>query len=162
MTPEENVKYWDTLLGTVAKAAPDVATAMAESMRERVTTVELRKIFHSPGMFWKAFPGQPPAYVTGNLQRSIQRSITLPFGTVAESSVFTDTVYAAIQEFGGYTWGNHGLMHWRNSRGPWWMKSVLIPEHPYFRPALEAIIRDGSLQGSAISAFVKHMSPVIR
>jgi hypothetical protein len=162
VTPEENVKYWETLLGTAAKAASDVSSAMAKTMQERVQNVELRKISHSPGMFWKAFPGQPPAYVTGNLARSIQHTVALPFGTVAISSVFTDSIYGGIQEFGGYTWGNHGMMHWRNSRGSWWMKSVLVPEHPYFRPALEAITRDGSLQGSAISAFMKHMSPIIR
>jgi hypothetical protein len=162
VTPEENIAYWEALLATVADAAPDIAAAMAKTMVDRVVNVELKMISHSPGMFWKAYRGLPPAYVTGNLDRSIHKEPAVGSGMFAVSNVFSDAVYAGIQEFGGYTWGNHGLMHWRNSAGSWFMRSVYVPKHPYMGPALEAIIRDGTLQGSAIFAFEQHMSPVIR
>lgn len=162
LTPEENVAYWEALLATVADAAPDVANAMAETMMERVQNVELRIISHSPGMFWKAFRGLPPAYVTGNLERSIHRAPAVGSGMFAVSNVFSDAIYAGIQEFGGYTWGNHGLMHWRNSAGSWFMREVYVPEHPYMTPAYEAVIRDGTLTRAAMVSFEAHMSPVIR
>lgn len=161
MTPDENVKLWESLLATVADSAPDIADGMAEVFQGRVQNFTLRQSIHPPGMFWKATTGRPPAYVTGNLARSI--IMTPAHGSItATASVGATAVYAAIQEFGGYTWGNRGLMHWRNSGGEWFMRKVFVPEHPYMRPTVEATIRDGSLQRSAIAAFMAHMSPLIR
>lgn len=161
MTPEENVAYWKTLLGTVADSASDVANAMASTFSDRVRNATLKETAHPVGEFYKAPAGRPPAYVTGNLARSIIR--TPAFGGIrATGTVGAFARYAAIQEFGGFTWGDHGFMHWRNSAGEWFMRTVYVPEHPYMRPTLEAVIRDGSLVGSAIDAFMVHMSPVIR
>jgi phage gpG-like protein len=161
VTPEENVALWESLLATVASSAPDIADGMAKTFQARIQNVTLRESAHAPGQFYRAPRGHPPAYASGTLARSIIRRPA--FGGVrATGSVGATAVYAAIQEFGGYTWGNHGLMHWRNSAGEWFMNDVYVPEHPYFRPTVEATIRDGSLQRSAIVAFEAHMSPLIR
>ncbi|HEX4178489.1 MAG TPA: hypothetical protein VHY57_08630, partial [Rhizomicrobium sp.] len=80
----------------------------------------------------------------------------------ASALVGATAVYAGIQEFGGWTWGNHGMMHWHNSAGEWFMRRVYVPEHPYMRPAAEGVIRDGSLQRSAILAFEKHVAMFLR
>lgn len=161
MTPEENIAFLNSLTGTVASAASDVADGIAEVFQSRVTYETLRQTSHGKGQFYKATPGRPPAYVTGNLARSIIR--TPAFGGIrATASVDAMAIYAGIQEFGGYTWGNHGLMHWVNSAGPWFMKEVYIPEHPYMRPTVNDTFRDGSLTRAAMEAFETHLAPVLR
>lgn len=79
------------------------------------------------------------------------------------SSVGAYARYAAIQEFGGDTWSDRpgGFMHWVNTGGSWYFRRVHIPQHPYFRPALVAVIRDGSLQRSAVSTFKAYMAPYV-
>ncbi len=113
-------------------------------------------------MFWRAPPGRPPAFASGHLVASMYRTTT--FNPVRATSIAGDTaIYAAIQEFGGWTEPTrHKFMHWVNTGGSWFMKHVDIPEHPYFRPALRTIIADGSLQRSAIDAFKRRMPPFVR
>jgi phage gpG-like protein len=160
MDPDDLAAFLETLKGSVATAAAPVANAMGETMKNRVQVI-LKEKSHAPGEFYRAQAGASPAYATGNLSRSIVR--TPAFGGLrATSMVGATAVYAGVQEFGGYTWGNHGFMHWVNSAGSWFMKTVYIPEHPYMRPAVEGVIRDGSLRQSAIDAFMAHMSPLIR
>lgn len=162
MDPAALPGFLDSLKGNIADAAAPVADAMAETFQHHVVNVTLKEHTHAPGMYYEATRGATPAYVTGNLARSVIRRPAS--GMIRATAMVGDTaVYAAVQEFGGETWPSHGkYMHWRNSRGPWWMKHVTVPEHPYFRPALEAVIRDGSLRRSAISAFEAFMSPLIR
>lgn len=154
--------FFQGLFGQASTAAAPAANAMADTFRSRVQDVELREEFHPPGMFWRQVVGHPPAYASGALARSVLPSYARGIGPEASSSVGAYAKYAAIQEEGGDTWGNHGLMHWVNSGGSWYMKRVTIPPHPYFRPALVAVIRDGSLQRSAASAFMARMSPYLR
>lgn len=165
MTPEENIIFLEGLKGQVADAAGPIATAMAKTFQRRVTTVELQEEFHPPGMFWRQVIGHPPAYASGALARSVRLGVTQSDGAgQATSSVGAYARYAAIQEFGGDTWSSRpgGYMHWVNTGGSWYFRRVHIPQHPYFRPALVAVIRDGSLQRSAVSTFMAYMSPFIR
>jgi phage gpG-like protein len=72
-------------------------------------------------------------------------------------------VYAAIQEFGGKTWPNHSkFMHWVNSGGSWYMKEVTIPPHPYFRPTVDRMVRNGDLTREAKSAFWVRILPLLQ
>lgn len=164
MTPEENIAFLAGLKGKVADAAGPVATAMAQTFQRRVTTVELQQEFHPPGMFWRQAVGHPPAYASGALARSVRVGATVAAGGHATSEVGAYARYAAIQEFGGETWSNRpgGFMHWINTGGSWYFRRVHIPQHPYFRPALVAVVTDGSLQRSAVSVFMAHMSAYIR
>ena len=146
----------------VAAAAAPEANAMAETFQRRVQDVTLREISHAPGMFWKAPLGRPPAYASGNLSRSI---IRIPAAGLVRASalVGATAIYSALQEFGGTTRPTRSkYLHWTNSAGPWWMKSVTVPKHPYMRPSLEAVIFDGSLQRSAIDAFMAIVGPFER
>lgn len=162
MDPSALPGFLNGLKGQVATAAVPAADAMAETFQNRVQNFTLRQSTHPPGMFWKATEGRPPAYASGNLARSIVRT-PAHGGIRASAMVGATAVYAALQEFGGDTWPSRGsYMHWTNTRGPWWMKLVTVPEHPYMRPTVEQTIRDGSLTRSAISAFEKRMSPLIR
>jgi phage gpG-like protein len=158
----EEVAQLKYLQRLVASAAPGEANGMAKTFQDRVKNVTLKKVMHPPYTFYKATPGQPPAYASGNLTRSILMKSAY---TAVDSSaiVYSTAVYAALQEWGGSTWpSRHNYMHWRNNRGPWWKKKVDVPEHPYMRPTLEAVIRDGTLQGAAISAFEKVTAPAYR
>jgi phage gpG-like protein len=152
--------YLKALQDAAGAAAAPVADAMADRVQERVQGL-LRQVTHPPYTFWKAVADRPPAYATGNLAKSI---VTTPaFGAVrATASVGSHLRYSAIQEWGGWTEPNNGpYMHWRNPR-PWWKKRVTIPEHPYFRPAVEQCIRDGSLTRVSMDVFYDRVSPFFR
>lgn len=161
MDPAALPGFLQGLKASVATAAAPAADAMAETFERRVQNFTLRQTMHPPGMFWRAVEGRPPAYASGNLARSFVR--TPASGLVRATAMVGNTaVYAWVQEWGADTWPSHGkYMHWRNTRGPWWMKRVTVPEHPYFRPTVEQTIRDGSLSRSAASAFQRRLSPYL-
>lgn len=150
--------YLKILQQAAANAAAPVANSMAEGVQDRIVNVTLRETAHAPYTFFRAVQGRPPAYASGNLARSIVA--TPAFGSIrATAGVGASAKYAAIQEFGGYTIPNNSrYMHWRNPR-PWWKKRVVIPEHPYFRPTVEQMIRDGSLSRLAADAFYDRIAP---
>jgi phage gpG-like protein len=160
VTPEENAAFLAAVRDLAASAAAPVATAMGKTMKDQVQR-ELKLTAHPPGVFWKAAEGRPPAFASGNL--FAQTFYTPAAGEVRATSLVGNTaIYASIQEFGGSTWPSRSAyMHWVNSRGSWYKKLVTIPEHPYFRPALEKIISDGSLQAAAMEAFAEHMAPLL-
>lgn len=161
MTPDQVPQLLRDLQVAAATAAAAPANAMTETMLRQVR-VELNLTHHAPGMFWRATRGRPPAFASGHLVASLFNTRT--YQPYRATSVAGDTaVYAAIQEFGGWTEPTrHKFMHWVNTGGAWYMRHVNIPEHPYFRPALEKIIADGSLQRSAIDAFKRQMPPWTR
>lgn len=145
------------------KAAGDAmvpaANAMGSTVKDRIQNVTLKQTAHAPGMFYKAAAGRPPAYASGNLSRSI---MMVPASTSirATAMVGATAVYAALQEFGGRTWpSRYRFMHWVNTGGPWWKKEVYVPEHPYFRPTVEELIRNGDLTREAQSAFWTRVQP---
>jgi phage gpG-like protein len=155
MDPSDLPAYLESLKKATEISAPDVANALARTAQRAVQS-KLREHSHPAGLFYRAATGAAPSYVTGNLSKSIVR--TPAAGAIRSSAwVGATAVYSAIQEFGGWTWGNHGMMHWHNSAGRWFMRRVYVPEHPFMRPAVEGAIRDGSLSRSAISAFEKHV-----
>src|ERR1700760_20330 len=115
MDPAELKVYLTALRDQASRSAPDAANAMARAMQNRVWSL-LREHSHRPGMFYRAQAGARPSFVTGNLSNSIIR--TPAHGSIrASASVGATAVYAAIQEFGGETWGNRGYMRWKNSAG---------------------------------------------
>jgi phage gpG-like protein len=151
--------YLKNLKKAAGTAASPAADAMARGVQSRIQAV-LRETAHPPYTFWKATMGRPPAYASGDLLRSIV--FTPAFGGVKATAGVGATVrYAALQEWGGWTEPNNSrYMHWRNPR-PWWKKRVTIPEHPYFRPTVEAMIRDGSLSMLARDAFYDRIAPAL-
>jgi phage gpG-like protein len=144
--------YLKGLQKAASLAVAPAATGMASAVKNRIQNDTLRQAVHPPYTFYRAVAGRPPAYASGNLARSI--IMTPASGAIAATaSVGATARYAAIQEWGGWTVPNKGMyMHWRNPR-PWWRKRVVIPEHPYFRPTVENMIRDGSLSRSAYVPF---------
>jgi len=161
--------YLESLKKAAATAAAPAANAMADAVRHQVQNVALKQVAHAPGMFWKAAPMRPPAYASGVLSRSVRMipaSGSLSFGTNTARGVASVSVgakYAAIQEFGGDTWPSRGrYMHWVNTGGEWYMTRVTIPPHPYFRPTVDRMIRNGDLSRAAYQAFWVRVLPFMR
>lgn len=161
MTLDELPAYLASLQKAAEGAIAPAATGMATAVRHRIQNDTLKETTHPPYTFYHAVPGRPPAYASGNLAKSI--IMTPAYGGVsATATVGATAVYAAIQEWGGWTAPRtHLYMHWRNPR-PWWRKRVIIPEHPYFRPTVESMIRDGSLQRAAYVPFWNRVAPFFR
>lgn len=157
MTPNEDLKYFKSLQTAVSRSPKSIAKTMADTFTKRVRNDTLKQSFHPPGAFYRAPIGRPPAYASGALSRSVRASAAVGGATFAYANVNVYSQYGALQEWGGFTWGNHGLMRWTNDAGKWFMNDVRIPEHPYMRPTLEAVIRDGSLQRSAIDSFLRNI-----
>lgn len=145
--------YLNGFKNRVASAAGPAATEMANLVKTEMVNVTLRESgTHSPETFFKAVAGRPPAYASGRLAGSVfvQPSSGMVF---AKAGVGVSAKYASLQEWGGWTEPNHyEFMHWHNPR-VWYKKHVDIPEHPYFRPTVDKLIRDGRLSKAAANAF---------
>jgi hypothetical protein len=154
--------YLKSLQKVVEGTPAPVANAMASAFKFQVQNVALKQVAHGPGLFWRAAPQRPPAYVTGFLANSMYMR-PASAGAFASASVGITANYAALQEFGGKTWPNNSrFMHWENSAGPWWKKEVTVPAHPYWRPTVDRMIRNGDFTRDAQSAFWVRVLPFFR
>jgi phage gpG-like protein len=156
ITLAELVPVLEALRDRAATAAPPTVMAMADTYRDHLKKVTLRRSFAAPGQFGTpAAPGSPPAWRTGELAKSVTTTPGLQSGLVATASVGPHTIYAATQEHGGVHFARRArYMHWVNSGGSWYLKRVDIPARPYMGPALDEVIGDGSLVKSAMEAFM--------
>lgn len=142
--------YLKAFRDVAATAPAPAANAMAQAAQSRIRDY-LHETVHPPFTFYRAIAGRPPAYATGNLSRSI--IATPAYGSVRVSAaVSTNLIYSAVQEWGDTMHAHGTYMHWRNPR-PWWKKTVHVPAHPYFEPAVLACIRDGTLTRVSMNAF---------
>lgn len=144
-----------------AEAAPPVVLSMANDYYRQVQR-NLRFRAHGIGFFipprgpWTNAPaGEPPALASGDLAGSVEVMPGVMGGTFATASVAPHTIYATVQEYGRDIYPRFKrYMHWIDEGGAHFAKKVSIPERPYMRPALEEVIFSGSLQRSAIEAFI--------
>lgn len=154
--------YLESLKKAAADAMPAAANAMANDVKYQIQNVALKQVQHGRGMFFKAAPMRPPAYVTGNLSRSI---IMRPAagGITSTATVMATAEYAYVQEFGADTWPSHfKYMKWTNTGGTFYKKLVTIPPHPYFRPTVDRMIMNGDLTRAASTAFWVRVMPYFR
>lgn len=152
--------YLEGLKKAAARATPHAANAMAEAVKYQIQNVALKQVAHGEGMFYRAIPQRPPAYASGALSRSV---VMTPASGNAVATVSVTAKYAAIQEFGGPTWpSHHKYMKWENTGGTWYKKGVFIPAHPYFRPTVERMVRNGDLSLAAYQAFWVRVLPYFR
>lgn len=154
--------YLESLKKAASDAMPAAANAMAEGVKYQIQNVALKQVQHGRGMFFKAAPMRPPAYVTGHLSQSIiMRPASASLASTA--TVMATADYAYLQEFGGKTWpSHHKYMKWTNTGGTWYKKEVTIPPHPYFRPTVDRMIRNGDLTRAASTAFWVRVMPFFR
>lgn len=153
--------YLKNLQRVAADAIPPAATAMAEAVKYQIQNVALKQVAHGPGMFFRAAPMRPPAYASGFLSRSI---IMRPASGSGTAYVAATALYAGVQEFGSREqWpSNAKYMHWTNSGGSFYKKTTKIPPHPYFRPTVDRMVRNGDLTRAASGAFWVRVQPYLR
>jgi hypothetical protein len=167
VSPEENAAFFEAIKDQVPGANQNANTRMSSQFSGDVSRV-LRMTFHAPGpsgaphyrpfgIFYNAAEGAPPAYATGNLANSMVRT-PASAGLVSRAMVGNVAIYAGVQEWGAVNLPNSAYLHWRNTRGSFWMKSVTITEHPYFRRALEFDLANGSLTEAAMKGFMEGMT----
>lgn len=133
-------------LGKIAEQAkrggPAAAEAMGRQLVREVTRNELIRYSHPPKTRTNSPPRQPPAIVSGDLRRSIkQEPISggrpLP-GLRWEVTVGGTSVYARIQELGGWAGRNH---------------SSHLPPRPYLSAAL--LRAKPGIRDAGVEAFKK-------
>jgi len=123
----------------IARAGTETPRKAAEEMG-RVAGDEIQRQLalssHPPRTKTPSAPGEPPSMITGALRASVNQ--TQSFGELGHWEVHRapTTVYARIQELGGWTGAGH---------------QTYLPPRPYVRPALD-IARD-KIQDAAIDVF---------
>lgn len=167
MTPGELPGLFAAIKAQASSAAAPAADGMAEAFDQDVGRT-LRMHSHAPmpsgaphkrayGIFYKATPGVPPAYASGDLANSMIRR-PASGGIVATAMVGNTAIYSAVQEFGLDTWTSSAYMTWRNNQGWWRKKLVHQNEHSFMARTRDWMILDGSLTKAAEDAFQAHMT----
>jgi phage gpG-like protein len=165
------VSYADELLARTRgielrtmQTSPVVAQAMGDAFHDRLVNVTLRQYSHPMYSRTPSPPGQPPAFMTGELAYSVTTRVS---GGVSTSRAFVGphTIYAAVQEFGATINVKHstvtktgkvvpGFMRWYMDGNFWYKRQVTIPERSYMRRTRDDMIADGSLHRTAVRAFL--------
>ena len=167
MTPGENLALFKAIRDQASTAAVPAADGMAEAFDTDVGRT-LRMHAHAPmpsgaphkrayGIFYKATPGVPPAFASGDLAGNMIRR-PASGGIVATAMVGNTAIYSAVLEFGLDTWTSSAYMTWRNNQGWWRKKLVHQNEHSFMARTRDWMILDGSLSKSAMEGFQAHMT----
>jgi hypothetical protein len=156
ITLAELVPVLEALRDRAATAAPPAVTAIGQTYQKHLQKVTLRRYFTTPGQFGTSSPpGQPPAWRTGALARSVVTAVSASSGMTATARVGPHVIYARTQEEGGVHEARRArYMHWVNSGGSWYLKRVVIPPRPFMEPALRECVENGSLSRAAAEAFL--------
>jgi len=155
VTPEELVEALRRYRDKAAAAMPEVAMAMADTYKDHLTRVTLRRTYAAPLQYGTPAPDTGPiAYRSGTLARSVTSWPGASTGVSATAHVAPHVIYAGVQEYGAVIRAkNFPYMRWYNDRG-WWMKKVVkVPPRPYMHPALADVVADGSLRRAAVLEF---------
>lgn len=121
---------------TAASVAPGVATEAMATVLQHSIQDSLAATSHARGTPTPAAPGAPPAMISGALRDSVHITGHLDAPGYAETRVAPTTIYARIQELGGWAGAGH---------------ASYLPPRPYVRPA---ILRSwAELEAVAIAVF---------
>ena len=151
---EENLAEWIAIEERARRGAEAAADAMARYIAWRTAEDTLRRRRTSPGQYYKAVRGEPPAYGSGKLAESMYWE-PASRGLRASAIAGSRDRRAALFEFGGCVLKptSRSVMHWVDSGGSWYHASLPAPAHPFLGPTTEDAIDDGGLQQAAIDAF---------
>ncbi|GAA4626872.1 hypothetical protein GCM10023196_036890 [Actinoallomurus vinaceus] len=124
-------------------AATEAASAAMGAVGKESTQTELSRLSHPPGTPTPSPPGRPPAMVSGDLHDSVTATTTVPLGPVRFVTVVgATTVYARIQQFGGWAGRNH---------------ATYLPARPYLEPGAGNAAVSGALSRAGCEAFIAVM-----
>lgn len=144
--PQDARALVDALLRHADHAAEAGGRAAAMAMGregDREIRRQLGQRHHSPGTPSPSPAGQPPARVTGDLQRSVVVTLPQRGGPARwETRSGATAVYARIQERGGRTGRRH---------------ATTLPPRPYHLPAAVLLITSGRARDAATDAFRREL-----
>lgn len=156
---EDNLAMWEQIALKVKDGPAATANAMAKHIADRTANKTLRRYYHAPHEWYRARPGEPPAYASGRLARSMfVKEATRALRAAAK--VGNKAEYSRILEFGCVIRPtNKKKLHWKDTGSPikgWYHDFLVVPEHPYIEPTTEEAIHDGSLHDAARDEFRKY------
>jgi len=156
VTPKENLEYLIQVRNKALQGAPPAANAMARYIADRTSKRTLTRISHPQGMWHRAKGGEPPAYASGELSRSMYWT-PAHTGLRATAFVGNSAEYSRILEFGCVIVPTSGkFLHWTDTGGSWYHEFLVSPPHPFLGPTTEEAIRDGELQEAAVEGFLPY------
>ena len=154
VTPEQMLEEWDKIIENAKPGAKAAADAMARYMTWYISEIKLRETVHPPGAYNIQKGGEPPAYGSGTLARSMyMRSALLK--TRATALIGNRAPYSRISEWGCVVEGSDRMLSWFDSGGRWRHWGVVHMAHPFMGPATEEAIDSGDLQDEAVRAFIE-------
>src|SRR6202035_2648904 len=116
MPLDELPEFWRGVQADVRTAARAAAMGMANAYADHLQAVTLRRFSHPPGV-WTNSPREAgtPAWVTGDLARSIRTREGVYADSWAMASVGPYIIYGRIQEEGGVITPKRAhWLHWQN------------------------------------------------
>ena len=152
---EDNLAEWIAIEERARRGAEAAADAMARYIAWRTAEDTLRRRRTSPGQYYKAVRGEPPAYGSGKLAESMYWE-PASRGLRASAIAGSRDKRAALFEFGGcvHKPTSRSVMHWVDSGGSWYHAELRVDtEHPFLSLTTEEAIDDGELQRVAVEAF---------
>jgi len=162
---EEYIAWLEAAIARVDYGAAAAANAMAEYIADRVANDMLQRNRHAPGAFYRARPGDPPAYASGSLAKGMYWTpAAASQGLRATAYVGNSARHASLLEFGGCVLQPSGgkTMKWKDTgrETAWHHKRLPVdgefPAHPFLAPTVQEAIDDGELARVAIAAFVPY------
>jgi phage gpG-like protein len=140
--PEINAKLKD-MQGKARYAAAAAAVAMGVDFSVEVQVEELRRYTHAvDDVPTNSPPGEPPAYVSGALARSVVPEPAEIGAAISRVIVGGHVVYARIHELGGWAGRDH---------------ASYLPPRPYLKPAAERFIGTRAATTSAVRGWLTVM-----
>lgn len=136
------------------RAAKAAADAMMQEFHGELTDVTLRRHSHPRGTVTNSPPGDPPALVGGTLRNSARQVPAPGGGPRATAQVRVGTVYARIQELGGFVIARRARhLKFQYPRGSWHaVRWVYLPKRPYMAPTRDRLVASGRLKARGTRA----------
>jgi hypothetical protein len=138
-----------------ARPAPVAAATAAGRAGETLVKVVLTKRSHALGTPTPSPKGSPPAKISGDLARSVQRTPTAPLGPGRAESTYGPTLfYGTVQEYG---WPNIRAKNFPVLGNPtvgFFGKEVTIPARPFMKPSTDLLIASGTAARVMTAAFL--------
>jgi len=141
-------------------ASEAACNAMAKAFQNGVKH-ELARFPHGEHTRTPSPVGAPPGMISGILRESVTRTPAAGSGGRYEAWVGPHTVYAKIQEFGGFMHAEREqYMSWVTDGRRYWRKHVVLPPRPYMRPVARRMSANGQLTEAALYAAGAVVYPV--
>lgn len=139
----------------VESEAPRAAVQALSRTAEAMTKLTLTTYTHPAGTPTPSPAGAPPALVSGDLRRGVQRTPAVPTGPAMWSQALGCTVhYGSVHEFGPVTITARNFPQLGNPTAGFFGKEVTIPRRPWMKPSAEALITSGLGTRAAVTAFL--------